>query len=194
MNRSLLFTAVLVPNVTMAAVCDMSDFKRIDQNLIDSAPSCIASRDYSSVSCARVRELTLESFQASASIKAIGCEDLPYEEDPRLEPLQKQILALKNAYHEKDRTSKKVTTQRDTNSPPEINSGVEVCTKLMEDIKSKNDFSEIQLLENKTDMSSFYPIMPCTYEAVRPTVYGNTRKIIKATLNLSNNRYRIQMH
>lgn len=190
MKNFVLFTALLAPAAAMAEVCDMTEFKKIDQRYVTTAPACIASRDYSSASCAPVKELTAEIFQASASIKAIGCEDAPYEEDPRLESLRKQVFALDNA----ERQAQKSEEERKAKAVSKSGHGVEVCTRLMRDIGQKYDVTDLKLLINRTDMSAFYPIMPCTYEAVRPTVYGNTRVIIEAVLNLSNNRYQIKIH
>ena len=190
MKNLVLFTALLAPAAAIAEVCDMTEFKKIDQHYIAAAPDCIASRDYSSVSCARIEEMTLDIFQASASIKAIGCEDAPYEEDPRLEPLRKQVLALENA----ERQAQKLEEEKKAKVVLKFDNGSEACARLMKDIGQKYDVTDLKLLINRADMSALYPIMPCTYEAIRPTVYGNTRVIIEAVLNLSNNRYQIKIH
>ena len=190
MKNLVLFTALLAPAAAMAEVCDMTEFKKIDQHYIAAAPACIASKDYSSVSCRRMKELTLDLFQASASVKAIGCEDVPYEEDPRLEPLRKQVFALENA----ERQAQKLAEEKKAKAVPKSDNGAEACSRLMKDIEQKYDVTDLKLLINRADMSAFYPIMPCTYEAIRPTVYGNTQVIIEAVLNLSNNRYQIKIH
>lgn len=194
MKNIVLPLALLVPGAVFAVPCDMTRFKEIDQRYIVVAPACIDSGDYASAACADVNDLKLEMFQASASIKALRCEDLPYEEDPRLAPLRNQVLALEQAQVEKERLARKPKELPAPEvSSPKYDNGAEACTQLIKDIEQKYDFSELKWLRNKGDMSAFYPIMPCAYEAIRATVYGDTPVIIEATLNLSSHRYRLKV-
>ncbi|VVM37317.1 hypothetical protein PS631_00097 [Pseudomonas fluorescens] len=71
--------------------------------------------------------------------------------------------------------------------------GTEICTKLMADIERKYDLLDLKLIPNQADISSFYPIVPCAYDAIRPTVSGNIPVVVQAQLNQSNKRYRISI-
>lgn len=186
---------LFAPGAVFAAPCDMTPFKEIDQRYIEAAPACLDSGDYTSEACAEIAGLMPEISQASASIKAQGCEDLPYDEDPRLAPLRERVLALAHAQAEKERVARPAReNQADESGSAEYDNGAKVCTQLMHDIEQKYDFSDLKWLRNQTDTSRYFPILPCTYEAIRPTVYGNTPVIIEATINLSNQRYRIKVH
>ena len=41
MKNFVLFTALLAPAVAMAEVCDMTEFKKIDQRYVTTAPACL---------------------------------------------------------------------------------------------------------------------------------------------------------
>lgn len=195
MKNIVIALGLLVPGAVFAEPCDMTVFKEIDQRYIEAAPACLDSGDYTSEACAEIAGLMPEISQASASIKAQGCEDLPYDEDPRLAPLRERVFALAQAQAEKERVARNA---RENTGPgavsAEYDNGAEVCTQLMHDIEQKYDFSDLKWLRNQTDTSRYFPILPCTYEAIRPTVHGNTPVIIEATINLSNQRYRIKVH
>lgn len=178
-----LLVALLFPGAAFAAACDMSEFRDIDQQYISSAPACIASGDYSSASCVGIRELGFRSNQAAASVKALRCDDSGYVEPAQIAPLRDQVIALQSAQDKAAKTT--VQTIPDNGSA--------ICTTLMADIALKYDLLNLKLIPNKVDVSSFYPIVPCTYDAIRPTVGGNIPVIVQAQLNQSNKRYRVSI-
>lgn len=181
-NIPLLIT-LLVPGMAMADVCDMSGLMDIEQEYLSLAPACISSGDYSSDSCARIDELNARSNQAAASVRALRCDDSGYTEIPGVAPLRMQVLSLQRAQASK--------SQAETTAKPD--NGHAICTRLMGDIALKYDLLDLKLIPNKSDISSFYPIVPCTYEAIRPTARGNIPVIVHAQLNQSNKRYRISL-
>lgn len=176
-----LLVALLSPGAVLAASCDMSEFRDIDQQYLKAAPACIASGNYASAACSRIGELNARSNQAAASVKAMRCDDSGYVESPDLAPLRLQVISLQHAQEGKARDLRLT------------DNGSEICTKLMADIALKYDLVNLNLIPNKADVSSFYPIVPCSYEAIRPTVNGNIPVIVQAQLNQSNRRYRISI-
>ena len=168
----------------MAATCDMSEFRNIDKQYMNAAPACVESGDYSSSACSRVRALDAKSNQAAASVKALRCDDSGYVENPDLVPLRLQVITLERAH-----ASKALAR-----NPKQSDNGAAICATLMADISRKYDLLNLKLIPNKADVSSFYPIVPCSYEAIRPTVAGNIPVVVQAQLNQSNKRYRISIH
>jgi hypothetical protein len=115
-------------------------------------------------------------------MKALRCDDSGYVENPDLAPLRLQVISLQRA------------TERIQASEPKLaDNGSAICTTLMADIARKYDLLNLKLIPNKADVSSFYPIVPCSYEAIRPTVSGNIPVVVQAQLNQSNKRYRISI-
>jgi hypothetical protein len=195
MRKIILIFLLVYPAAAMAEPCDMTIFRDIDQRFIAAAPSCIESGDYNSHSCNVIRALQQEGMQAAASVKAVRCEDVPYDEDPRIAPLREKVLVLQDAAWRGQRLDAKTDSFSEPESTPGgHDNGVDVCTRLLKDIEQKYDFSGMRLLANQGDMSVFYPIMPCTYEAVRTTIHGDMPVVIEATINLSNRRYRIKVY
>ncbi|WP_448693552.1 hypothetical protein [Pseudomonas rhizophila] len=178
-----LLVALLSPGAALAATCDMSEFRDIDRQYLSSAPACIASGDYSSSACAAIGELDARYNETAASIKALHCDDSGYAENPDLAPLRLQVISLKRAQ----------TNKAKSQDPQLTDNGSAICTKLMADISLKYDLLNLKLIPNKSDVSSFYPIVPCAYEAIRPTVRGNIPVVVQAQLNQSNKRYRISI-
>jgi len=190
MKRFLLSLVLLAPGAVLAEPCDMTPFKEIDQRYVAAAPACIESGDYTSAACAVIKDLTLEIFQASASVKALRCEDIPYETDPRLESLREQIFALRDAQMENE-----VQVENSSDAvPAKFDDGEIACTQVMHDIEQKYDFIDLKWVRNQVDVSRYFPIVPCSYEAIQPGVYGNTPVIIEVVLNVSNKRYRLKVH
>lgn len=177
-----LLIALLSPGAALAAACDMSEFRDIDRQYLASAPACITSGDYGSAACSAIGELNARSGQAAASTKALRCDDSGYVENPDLAPLRLQVISLQR------HTEK--TKARD---PKLADNGSAICTTLMADIARKYDLLNLKLIPNKADVSSFYPIVPCSYEAMRPAVSGNIPVVVQAQLNQSNKRYRISI-
>lgn len=178
-----LLLVLLSPGAALAAACDTSAFREIESQYLSAAPTCISSGDYSSAACARIDELKLKSNEAEASVKALRCDDSGYAESAGVAPLRKQVLALEQSRPNKSGPA-----------PQRLaDNGSAICTKLMIDIAYEYDLTNLKLIPNKTDVSSLYPIVPCTYEAIRPTVSGNVPVIVQAQLNQSNKRYRISI-
>ncbi|PMX22737.1 hypothetical protein C1Y23_19215 [Pseudomonas sp. GW460-12] len=177
-----LLIALLSPGAALAAACDMSELRDIDRQYLASAPACVASGDYGSAACTSIGELNLRSNQAAASMKALRCDDSGYVENPDLAPLRLQVISLQRQ-----------TEKAQTRDPKFADNGSAICTTLMADIASKYDLLNLKLIPNKADVSSFYPIVPCSYEAIRPTVSGNIPVVVQAQLNQSNKRYRISI-
>lgn len=177
-----LLIALLSPGAALAAACDTSELRDIDRQYLASAPACVASGNYGSAACTAIGELNLRSNQAAASMKALRCDDSGYVENPDLAPLRLQVISLQRA------------TERTQASEPKLaDNGSAICTTLMADIARKYDLLNLKLIPNKADVSSFYPIVPCSYEAIRPTVSGNIPVVVQAQLNQSNKRYRISI-
>lgn len=177
-----LLIALLSPGAALAASCDMSEFRDIDRQYMASAPACVASGDYSSAACGAVSALNARSSQAAASLKSLRCDDSGYVENPDLAPLRLQVITLER--------------QTEKSKTPKLNvadNGSAICATLMADISRKYDLLNLKLIPNKADVSSFYPIVPCSYEAIRPTVSGNIPVVVQAQLNQSNKRYRISI-
>lgn len=177
-----LLIALLSPGAALAASCDMSDFREIDRQYMASAPACVASGDYSSTACVAVGALNARSDQAAASMRALRCDDSGYVENPDLAPLRLQVISLQRQ-----------TDKAKSREPKLADNGSAICTTLMADISRKYDLLNLRLIPNKADISSFYPIVPCAYDAIRPTVSGNIPVVVQARLNQSNKRYRISI-
>lgn len=182
MKKISLLIALLSPGAALAAACDMSELRDIDRQYLASAPACVASGDYSSAACTAIGELNLRSNQAAASMKGSRCDDSGYVENPDLAPLRLQVISLQRR-----------TEKARANDAKIADNGSGICTTLMADIARKYDLLNLKLIPNKADVSSFYPVVPCSYEAIRPTVSGNIPVVVQAQLNQSNKRYRISI-
>lgn len=108
MKNLVLCLTLVAPFAAIAADCDMTELKNIDQRYIAVAPTCIASGDYSSKACQGVRDVILEIDQASADIKAQGCQYVEFLEDSRLGDLRTQVLKLTDAYNAKEIADRRV--------------------------------------------------------------------------------------
>ncbi|WP_338571578.1 hypothetical protein V6L78_26905 [Pseudomonas canadensis] len=177
-----LLIALLSPGAALAAACDTSELRDIDRQYLASAPACVASGDYGSAACTAIGELNLRSNEAAASMKALRCDDSGYVENPDLAPLRLQVISLQRQ-----------TEKAQARDPKFADNGSAICTTLMADIARKYDLLNLKLIPNKADVSSSYPIVPCSYEAIRPTVSGNIPVVVQAQLNQSNKRYRISI-
>lgn len=70
--------------------------------------------------------------------------------------------------------------------------GEDVCTKLIPDIVHNYDVAKLEVMRNGNPQVS-QDLVSCTYRAITPSLSGDLPVVVIALLNITNNRFTVEI-